>query len=403
MHIMFQRILIATFSLKKNGERTATNGMVEPLLSFFGTRTKHLNLIDGPHPGSDTTITTIESYFNGRQTKKAYSYLSILMQPILSLCNKNDTQILFKIRDILATVEWVIRKKRHYDLFIGLESIYSFVGILLKKLRIVETVVYYVSDYSPNRYTNHLVNRVYLLLDRFCCYHADAVWDVSPAMLPARIKAGLDAKNHAPVIIVPNALWPKQIVLKKSKTLPYSLVYAGTFGPENGPQIIIRALPAVIKRFPKTTLHLVGPDNEEKEELIRLAKTLHIQKRIHFYPFVSDQAKLSHMISRYLIGLAPYPYIPGSPRLYADATKIRLYMGAGLPVITTYVPPLGNEVKQAGAALVVRDTSQDFAKAIISLFSDTRQCTRMSSHAITFAKSNTWTNTYGQALKQMMQ
>jgi glycosyltransferase involved in cell wall biosynthesis len=397
---MFERILIATFSLRKNGERTATNGMIEPLISFFSSKAKHLDLIDGPHPGSSTTITTIESYFNGKQIGKTYSYLSAIMKPFLDFCNRNDTQILFKIRDILATIEWVIRTRYRYSLFIGLESIYSFVGIILKKFHVVETVVYYVSDYSPNRYVNPLVNKIYLLLDRFCCYHADVIWDVSPAMMPARIKAGL-TKKCAPLIIVPNALWPKQIIKKKPKTIPHSLVYAGTFGPENGPQIIISALPAIIKQFPDTTFHLVGPDDEEKVKLIQQAKTLCVEKFLHFYPFVSDQIKLSHLISKYLIGLAPYPNIAGSPRLYADATKIRLYLGAGVPVITTYVPPLGNEIKKVGAALVIRDSSQDFAKAIIRLFSDTRQCIRMSKQAMIYAKSNTWNNTYTHALKQI--
>ena len=56
-------------------------------------------------------------------------------------------------------------------------------------------MVYYVSDYSPDRYRQKWFNDLYLWLDRQAAMHADIIWDVSPAMQPARVKAGLTRRS----------------------------------------------------------------------------------------------------------------------------------------------------------------------------------------------------------------
>ena len=93
--------------------------------------------------------------------------------------------------------------------------------------------------------------------------------------------------------------------------------------------------------------------------------------------------------------------IEGSIRLYGDATKIRLYLAAGLPVITTKVPPLGQEAAKKGAAIIVDDNKEDLAHSIISIFSNKKVRDSLEANARRFAKNNTWENTYGTALKKM--
>src|SRR3989344_3727201 len=103
-------IVFATFAVRSHGQRTATNGMIEPMTYFFTKRSKRFTLIEQPHPAG----------------------------------------------------EFVFIRNRRYDLFIGLEAVNAIAGILLRKLGIVKTVVYYVSDYSPDRYKPKWVNDLYL-------------------------------------------------------------------------------------------------------------------------------------------------------------------------------------------------------------------------------------------------
>ena len=396
------KVLIASFSLWEKGKRSHINGNIKPLLSFFTPRVDQVDLIDGLHPGSDQTATIIETYRRGRKTKISQVQISKLLSPILNLTNINKTQISFKIRDFLSVLEWVIKSKEKYDLFIGLESIYTLAAILLKKTGRIRTVVYYVSDYSPNRYSQKWFNNLYLWLDRFSATNADFIWDVSSAMQPARIKAGLDPKKSAPNIHVPNARFPEMIkYLPFKDTQPFSLVYAGGFGKINGPGLAIEAMPWVIKKIPQSQLYFYGWPKDKEDQLKKLAKKLKVTENCSFHGFVSSESRLTKALQKYRLGLAPYRAIPNSIRWYADAIKIRHYLSCGLPVVTTQVPPLGKEIEKAGAGLVTQDKPKEFAQAIIKLLGNQNRYQETRRAAIAYIKDNTWENSFSQALKKM--
>ena len=55
-------VLIATFAPFDHGIRLPTNGMIEPMLSFFLPKVKKLFVIIQPHTGSDRIDPIIEEY-----------------------------------------------------------------------------------------------------------------------------------------------------------------------------------------------------------------------------------------------------------------------------------------------------------------------------------------------------
>jgi glycosyltransferase involved in cell wall biosynthesis len=361
--------------------------------------------LDQPYPGSDRVSPAIENYRNGKIIRKTKTYFTtIVLYIILKFTNRPGTHLTFKIRDLLSVIEAGLKHKGKFDLFIGLESINAIGGILLRKLGKVGNVVYYVSDYSPKRFGNKFINKIYLWLDSFCAKNADFIWDVSTAMHPARIKAGLDPKKSAPVIIVPNALYKNQInaipYLRRDK---YSCVYVGTIGLENGPDIAIKSMKYVVKRFPSAKLHVMGGGGKgfEQKYLESLVLKNKLGNNVVFHGFISDQKLLSNTIKHFQVALAPYKKIPGSIRYYGDATKIRLYMASGLPLVTSEVPPLGREVEKRGASITVDDNDKSFGQAIISIFRDREKGERLARNAYNFAKNNLWENTYENALEKM--
>lgn len=396
-------IFFSTFSVRNKGERTSINGMIEPMLSVVSPRVRMFTLLEQPHPGSDSVLPVAEFHKGTKLVKKSrFFFSSLLLFPFLQLINSPETSIVFKIRDILSVVELTLRNNKKHDLFIGLESINALTGLLLKKLGYFEQVVYYVSDYSTNRYKLKWFNNLYLWLDRLAATHSDFIWDVSLAMMPARIKVGLEPQKSALAIHVPNALYPKQIdYLPASKIIPNSLVYVGTLGKINGPDVAIKALKIVLKSIPSAKLHIYGSGEPDMTRLTELTKKLKLTDKVIFEGFISDQVKLSNETKKYAVALAPYLEIPGSPRWWADATKIRLYLAAGLPVITTRVPPLGREVAEAGAGIITKDTPKDTGEAILKLLNDKKLLNKMKKNAINRAKNNTWENTYLQAFGKM--
>ena len=173
----------------------------------------------------------------------------------------------------------------------------------------------------------------------------------------------------------------------------------GTLGKENGPDLAIQAMSNVKKRFPDARLHIIGGGREE--ELSSLAIKNKVEKNVVFHGFISDRTEVSKATRKYMIGLAPYINKKGSARLYGDATKIRAYTAAGLPVITTSVPPLGREIVEASAGVIVKDDSEALSDAIIKILSNPVLYKTLRNGAIKFAKENTWENVFDKAFLEM--
>ena len=132
----------------------------------------------------------------------------------------------------------------------------------------MSTVIYYVSDYSPNRYQNKVFNWFYLRLDRMAARYADVIWDVSPAMQPARMSVGLDPASLLLFSSSQMSLYPKQIRSESiERIFHHTIVFMGTFGEENGPDIAIKAMTSVIKTFPDAVLNIVGGGNTDMKRL----------------------------------------------------------------------------------------------------------------------------------------
>lgn len=397
-------VFIATFAPFENGKRLPTNGMVEPMLSFFLPRAKKTTLLTQPHSGSDFVDPLIDEYIGEKQvSSKRLS--KFLYYPIYLLCklqNDQKTHISLKLRDLLSVIFVGLKSQEKYAFFIGLESINTLGGIFLKKMGKVKTVIYYVSDYSPTRFGKTFFNNIYIWLDQYCAMHADFIWDVSPAMQKARIQAGLNAKKSAPVILMPNGLFPSQIKsLPIEKRIPNSLVFMGSLGFENGPDLAIETLKEVKKQVPNTTLQIIGGGKQNLERLKLLTQKLGLEKDVLFHGFVLDNNDMAAMVRKCYLALAPYRALPQSVRWYADATKIRQYLASGLPVVTTQVPPLGKVVADKGAALVAKDNIQAYAKAIVKLLQDKNLYIKFEKKARELSAENTWEHEYEKAFKTM--
>lgn len=383
-----------------------TNGSVEPLRDFLVPKVEKLVLIDQLVPSSESVLHKIEVYVSNKQKFIEYhpSWWFKLITPILWMRNTNGTHISFKIRDFLSIIDWTFRDATVFDYFIGLESINTLAGILLRKLGRVKHVIYYVSDYSPNRYKNRWFNRLYLAFDRMSAKHADYIWDVSRAIHPARIKAGLNRYSSAPVIHVANGLFPSQIKTNPvSKIKPYSIVFMGTLGPENGPDVVIRALSTIRKKYAKATLHIIGGTEESFAWLKPIIRDYKQEGAVIFHGFIPNAAKMSEIMRSCSIAVAPYRSMRGSPRYYGDAGKIRAYCAAGLPIVTSPVPPLGRDMAEAGAAVIANDDEKSFASAILALFENSDLYVRMRRKAIAIAKTNTWEHQFTHAFSEMKQ
>lgn len=396
--------MIASFSHYEKGERLPTNGMIDSLLSFFLPRLNYLCLIDQPHPVSDSVDPVCEIY-KERKLEKKFIFSKYLYLPIFLLCrlpSKNQTRISYKLRDFISVIVTPLILRKKFDLFIGLESINTLAGIFLRKLGIVKTVVYYVSDYSPIRFGQTLFNHLYLWLDQYCVSHADFTWDVSPYIKTGRIEAGLKPRLLKKVIHVPNGLFKSQIKpLPITNRLRDSLVYMGILDPEKGIEMILKSFKLIQNKKRKTTLHIIGGTNKQMRKLKKYANNLGIKDGLKFYGFVPPDEKMSKIINKCYLGIAAYTKKNASQNLYGDSGKIRQYLGCGLPIVATTIQWYTKEAIELGAGVSVEENAESLANGVLALLNDQKKYKKCSEVAKKLGSQNTWEKSYLQAFNLM--
>lgn len=99
-----------------------------------------------------------------------------------------------------------------------------------------------------------------------------------------------------------------QAVRTDEKLFPdkeYSIVAAGRLSYEKGFDLLLQALPEVLKKTPNVKLHILGDDRGHGEVLHQMVESLELEKHVTFHGFVSnpypfyDQCNLFALTSRH--------------------------------------------------------------------------------------------------------
>lgn len=399
-------VLFATFAVYINGGRLPSNGMIEPILSFFLPKVKDFTLLIQPHPGSDRISPILEVYKENRKVKEMV-IPPIFYFPLYFLCklqNNDDTHASFKLRDFLSVLFIGFTTPGQNDFFIGLDSINAIAGMILKKFGKVKTVVYYLSDYSPQRFGSSIFNAVYLWLDKFCVKYADFTWDVSPSMKEGRIRLGMiNEKDAGKILHVPNGLFASQInPLTLVKRIPESIVYMGLLhNDQHGIDLGLEAFKLVLKKKPNATLHIIGGSNRDLKPFSQSLIDLGIEKSVILHGFIPPNEKMSNIINKCSLGIATYRSDRNPRNQYGDSGKIRQYLACGLPIVATTIQWYTKYAIENGAGVRAEENPEDYARAIITLFENKELYASCSKVSAILGKKNTWENSYENAFLAM--
>jgi len=336
-------------------------------------------------------------------TKDQSSFYRIYLKGELK---KNHTAPPFKlpsvflyIKEIILTFFWILIQKEKIDLYIGSDGYSAYIGLLLKKLGKVNHVILYTIDYVPNRFKNPILNYLYHYFDKQCLKECRIIWNVSPAMVTARedVKS-LYQKNLSPQIIVPLGVWYDRIPrLKLSEKNGNSLIYMGHLIEKQGIDLIINALPFVVKENPSITLTIVGTGSQE-DALKLLVKKRKLSKVVEFKGYVKSHKEVEALISQATIGLAMYKPVPENYTYFADPGKLKNYLAAGVPVILTDVPPIAKALEKNKCAVISEYDPKKLSKVILKLIDDKKMLKLYSDNAIIFAKNYDWNDIFEKAL-----
>lgn len=236
--------------------------------------------------------------------------------------------------------------KEKIDVYVGVDPLNALSGILLKKIKKIEKVIFYTADYSPSRFGNKLMDGIYHRIDRYCVDAADEVWSVSSKIVGLRKEMGLsDEKN----IFVPNVPPIDYNYLRKNKHDKYTLVTSGIIDKQLDFEGVIRAIKRLVDEYPEIRFMIIGNGPEEKR-LKELVRKLALDEHVLFTGRLPLSDTLER-VSKAGIGLALYTGIWGFNR-YGDSTKCREYFSYGLPVLSTDTHSTVDEIRESNAGIV---------------------------------------------------
>jgi len=299
-------------------------------------------------------------------------------------------------KDCLYTFFWVLTSKDSYDLFIGSGNINAFVGVILRKLGKVKKVVFYCIDYVPQRFNNRLVNNFYHWVDKICAQKCDLTWNLSPRMIEGREKRW--GKSFPCQTVVPHGVHFHRI-----KRLPFreinkeEIVFMGSLLKKQGVQLVIKALPEIRKKIQDIRLTIIGTGPYEKN-LKDLVKKLKLEKLVSFTGYVESHQKLENLMAKGALGVALYNSAIDQFTYYADPGKVKVYLGAGLPVVITDVPYIAKEIEKEKCGIIVDYNKKDIAEAITGLLKDEKKLQAYRQNALSYAKRFDWDKIFEKAL-----
>lgn len=234
-------------------------------------------------------------------------------------------RLLEGIRTIKVTLFF---SKNSKPIYIGIDPLNGFWGLVLKKLGKIKTLITFTVDYSPQRFSNKILNSIYHFIDRVTLNEADEAWVVSKRIYDVRIKQG---KNPKSLFFVPNAPSFNQVKYLIKKTAdPLNVITIGTISKALDFELIIRAIGTLVKKYPSIKLTIIGAGKGVEDLTSQISKD-GLEDNI-FLTGRKSHKEVFQIISKHGIGIALYTD-DASWSYYSDSMKARDYLALGLPVI----------------------------------------------------------------------
>ena len=266
----------------------------------------------------------------------------------------------------------VLRLRRRFDLFIGIATFSTILGMLLKKMGLVKKVVYYCLDYYPKPVSpgfNRFLNLLFRKADAWLIRQADILWSISPRIREGRrAYAGVDTPDDKEVIVPLGYRNGIERDLPLGEREPFSLGFVGTLSENQGLDLVVEGVKELKKEFPAIKVHIIG-DGPYAKEFRAKVLSLSLDKHFVFYGFVPEDEKVYNVLSRCLAGLAVWTGDENDNSVYADPGKPKLYALLGLPVIITSAPYVVKVIAETGAGEVIDYRVSDFVNAAKKIFS----------------------------------
>ena len=392
-------VLLISYSHRVNNVNTLLGGTPPLLCNFLKTRVNKLVCIWQPYPYSDDLSPIVEIYEGGK-------LIRTLKFPRLFKWWKASYQTgpffaLLKIRDLISTIYFIIKIKSRFHVCIGAASDRALMGAMLRKIKYVNSVIYYIIDYADMWSNNPILNSVYHKFDNICSRVVDVIWNNSKTQTLARERKGLSQNEVAPQIIVPIGIDDYNIENISDNKIPRSAVYIGAlYELDDNIRFMISGFKKVVNEIPDAMLYLIGPCNSIYE-LSQMIMSFGVEDNVKYVGTIVEPEMLVSSVSRFSIGLAIWPPKTQGTET-TDPIKPRVYMVCGLPIIITKSSGVTSEIIEHNAGFGINYDEEEFTNALVALMLDQTQYETLKNNVIALGKKYLSTNIFQSAWDQSM-
>lgn len=276
------------------------------------------------------------------------------------------------------------------DGWFGLNNLACARGLAARGLGRAGRVIYWAIDFVPERFGDGSLTRSYDRLDALCCRQADARFELSDAALEGRSRRhGLSPVERASARVVPLGAWIDSVPKTAADGWrERRIVFVGSLVERQGVATLIEALALLADREVQFAADIVGQGPLEAE-LRSSAARLGLEDRVSFHGFVADD-RLEAILAAASVAVAPYDTDSSSFTRFADPGKLKAYLAAGLPIVTTDVPPNADELATKGGAEITRFEPPSLAESLERSLASEVEWTRRRAAALELARQFDW-------------
>ena len=367
----------------------ATTGACEELRDWLRERkVRELVYVAFPFGSNRDCFIRVECFSQGELIKTRRSIFRLKLPEPLAYA-----------KDLVYALFYAVWFARGAEVLVAGDNLLALAGVLTRWLTGVKHVVYYMIDYTPVRYANRLLNELYYGVDRFAASHVSAVWPITPQNIQGRFDAGRLDERRVRWYTVPygcrlQAATPLAACDRKR------VVYMGDLLRNKGAELFVPMALELKRLVPDFRFTVIGggkdlPALREEVSKAGLDDTFEICGFVENITDVVDRLKGGG------VAIAPYyPFDANSFTFFTDPGKIKVYLGCGLPIVMTDVPPVAKIVEKEGAGKLARYDAAEFAKAVAAILCD-EEYPRICENARRLGERYAWPKVFTEAFGRL--
>ena len=242
-------------------------------------------------------------------------------------------------------------------------------------------------DFSPRRFDHRFLEACYQWVDASVSRRVDVHAEVSDAALAAR----RERHNLEPLesrIVCPVGVWDEYFCRPSAGRFESKrLVYLGSVDERNGMSELAAALPNLLREIPGLQIDVIGR-GPCTAKLASAANQSNAGSQVRLHGFIDDTEEVTRLLGNAALGVAPFRKDENSFTAHADPGKLKWMAAAGLPVITTDVPPNWSDITDHAGGEVVRApaASADLVSAVSKILKDRTTWLKRSEAAYAYAQ-----------------